>query len=318
MTQARGWNVLCLDPLSFKLCDSELEVFGWEPVAYSGGFDITDRQISVSNVDTAPIDFDIDFDIDLMADVLSPQSTIPQGLKNRIIDRLRSGELPVPPDSELADFIKTLSKFPVPLWQTPAMRTADFEKHLKRQQQRGLDPLPILIFHASEGDVRLIYDIFDSQTNGVIHERVIGKETSPDLYGPLQQLDRLNMVAQIPELGVVIVASQVGKAALLTMTKLRGEKLLHGFRVECRLPFESQEEARRRPRCFLLGIATAPLQGHETDAVGNDDRSPSPERAGSGIRGPRKYRLFLTYCDHTVLTYEIARPDGVDGQVMVF
>ena len=311
-TQPRGWNILCLDPLSFKLCDSELEAFGREPAAYGEGFDITDREMAPANIDRCTSEFNIES----MAALLCPQSTLPQAIKNSIMERVQ--EFRYLPDSALADFIDSIPKIPVPPWQKPATRTPGFEKHLRQLQQRGLDALPILVFHASEGDVRLIYDIFDSRTNGVIHERIIGKDDSSPLYASLQALDRLNMVAQIPELGVVIVASQVGKAAILTMTKLRGEKLIHGFRVECRVPFESQERAGLRPPCFLLGIATAPFQGQEINAAGNDDRSPSPERARSVIRGSRRYRLFLTYCDHTVLTYEIGRPEGMDGQIMVF
>lgn len=118
------------------------------------------------------------------------------------------------------------------------------------------------------------------------------------------------MIHQIPSLGIVAIASQVGRVALLTMTKLsshsKGEPSLLGFRVEHILPFQSQEHRDERPEVPLLGMAVGPVQGHGlrdenicvsgTNTAGDD-----------GEGGDRRYRLLMVYYDHTVLSYEIWR-----------
>lgn len=126
----------------------------------------------------------------------------------------------------------------------------------------------------------------------------------------------MNMIHQIPSLGIVAIASQVGRVALLTMTKLSstsgGQTSLLGFRVEHILPFQSQEFEDQRPEVPLLGMAVGPVQGHglgdenicvsETNTAGDD-----------GKGGDRRYRLLMYYYDHTVLSYEIGRRKEESG-----
>ncbi|KIW51671.1 hypothetical protein PV05_10370 [Exophiala xenobiotica] len=74
------------------------------------------------------------------------------------------------------------------------------------------------------------------------------------------QLDRINMIQQIPELGIVIIASQIGRCAICTLT--RNEKTGDlGLRVDWILPSRKQELRHVRPYMPLLGIATSPVQG---------------------------------------------------------
>ncbi|KAF2491892.1 hypothetical protein BU16DRAFT_530314 [Lophium mytilinum] len=106
--------------------------------------------------------------------------------------------------------------------------------------------------------------------------------------------DRICFIEQIPELGVVIVASSIGRAAVITLTQsdeLDEEDLpkpVYGFRLDHLLPFPEQEKDGWR-RGWMLGIAASPLQGM-LDA-----------------EGVRRWRLMLYYADHTVLAYEIGK-----------
>lgn len=67
-----------------------------------------------------------------------------------------------------------------------------------------------------------------------------------------------------------------------------------------------------------MGIAIGPIQGHETkpDAGSTMDASDScaaRPRVAKGIS--RRFRLIMVYCDHTILSYEISRPN--DGEEML-
>ncbi|KIX96756.1 uncharacterized protein Z520_07476 [Fonsecaea multimorphosa CBS 102226] len=74
-------------------------------------------------------------------------------------------------------------------------------------------------------------------------------------------LDRLNMMLQIPELGIVVVAAQVGRCAVCSLTKNETTGTL-GLRVSWVLPTRKQELLKRiRPFSPLLGIAASPVQG---------------------------------------------------------
>jgi hypothetical protein len=88
-------------------------------------------------------------------------------------------------------------------------------------------------------------------------------------------IDRLNMVLQLPELGVVVVATQIGRCAVCSLTKRTNAGTL-GLRVDWILPTEKQERKGLRPLGPLLGIAASPVQGHfksETSAAsqGSDE-----------------------------------------------
>lgn len=73
-------------------------------------------------------------------------------------------------------------------------------------------------------------------------------------------LDRINMVQQIPELGIVIVATQIGRCAICTTTRNENTGTL-GLRVDWVLPTSKQEARQLRPPMPLLGIAVSPIQG---------------------------------------------------------
>jgi hypothetical protein len=68
----------------------------------------------------------------------------------------------------------------------------------------------------------------------------------------------------------------------------------YAFRIDWLLPTAEQEEKGERPEMMLIGIAASPVQG----------------MLGQWEEGkPRKWRLLLTYADHSVLSYEISSED---------
>lgn len=117
------------------------------------------------------------------------------------------------------------------------------------------------------------------------------------------------MSAQIPSLGVVVLATQKGRVAIMTLTQLETEapdavadsgmalRRVFAFRVDHILPFASQEAAGHRPIAPLHGIAVGPVQG--TEGLSEE---------------LKRWRLLVMYQDQSVLSYEIgrARGDGLD------
>lgn len=145
----------------------------------------------------------------------------------------------------------------------------------------------------NEGDTRIL-------CNGVV------RQTIPDRLQFLETFDRLNMIHQIPELGVVVVGSAAGRAAILTLTTMKHiNPLLSGFRIDWIIPFKSQEDRGVRPEEPLLGIAVSPVQGQGDQGEVADEEGAGPD--ASRRLGTRKYRIMLVYVGHTILSYEIDR-----------
>lgn len=127
------------------------------------------------------------------------------------------------------------------------------------------------------------------------------------------------MILQIPELGVVVIGNQAGRVGILTMTRWQSQKQ-SGYKIECILPFKSQEEQGLRPKKPLMGIAIGPIQGHETkpDAGSTMDASEGGTTGLRAIKGSsRRFRLMIVYCDHTVLSYEISHPNKGEEMLVV-
>ncbi|KAH7364436.1 hypothetical protein BKA65DRAFT_572822 [Rhexocercosporidium sp. MPI-PUGE-AT-0058] len=116
----------------------------------------------------------------------------------------------------------------------------------------------------------------------------------------LDRFDRLNMFAVIPELSLLVVASQKGRVSLFTLTRLEDDFCKVGpvvmFRHDHILPLTGHEKE-SRPLVPLLGMAVGPLQGK-----------------GKNGRVQRKiWRLILHYTDHTILSYELKRNEKQGG-----
>ncbi|RMZ83719.1 hypothetical protein DV738_g1117, partial [Chaetothyriales sp. CBS 135597] len=163
------------------------------------------------------------------------------------------------------------------------------------QSQSGLvDAKPVRIpsiptLHLSQSHLRLI-NLPHSRSPHFFCANIL-KQELPDLYNNMQNnsLQRLNMLQQIPELGIIVIGSQLGRVAVCSLTRAIPSGIL-GIRVDWILPTRRQERNGARPRNHeLLGIA--PKQGEGWEA----------------IEGSRRYRLMMTYSDMTVLTYEVGR-----------
>lgn len=123
----------------------------------------------------------------------------------------------------------------------------------------------------------------------------------------LAHYERLNLCVPIPELGVLLAGSPTGRVAVLTLHQFLfrppppTSAPVYTLRLEHLLPFASQESAGVRPAVQLVGVAAAPLQGHE-------------ERIGA-----RTWRVVLLYKNGRMLNYEIepaaAVGMGVGGSV---
>ncbi|CAI7653727.1 unnamed protein product [Penicillium glandicola] len=80
-------------------------------------------------------------------------------------------------------------------------------------------------------------------------------------YSMFSSCDRLNLVKYLPDLGIVIAASQAGGVAIITLTWQ--EEIGHTFRLDWLLPFRSQEREDEYPTQPLMGIAASPMPGFE-------------------------------------------------------
>ena len=134
---------------------------------------------------------------------------------------------------------------------------------------------------------------------GVVEQRL------GDLRDQLRHFDRLNMLAVIPELSLVVAASQIGRAALITLTRLGDEfssltMPVVMFRLDLILPLKMHEDE-YRPWVPLAGMAVAPLQA-------------SASETGKFWPGQR-WRLLLHYVDQTILSYELYRNE--EGELIV-
>ncbi len=177
------------------------------------------------------------------------------------------------------------------------------------------------VIHTSETNIRFLQDAMKDPT--VIFRHPLIQNLPPNLQA-LARFDRLNMLAQIPELGVVAIATQTGRVGLLALTRMPSSKQL-AFRLDAIVPFESQELEGCRPDAPLLGMALGPIQGRELSSEDAGSDNPSVDGQSEmwrGVECSRRYRLMLTYYDHTVLSYEIDRTttarSGMKDELLVF
>lgn len=179
--------------------------------------------------------------------------------------------------------------------------------------------LPFDILFTSKSDIRVLYSICikgNVRRPDISYDSVRCIEPMyqklPRRVQRLAHTERLNMILQIPELGAIVIGNQIGRVMLLTMTT--SEEFRCGFRVDWLLPLKSQEEKEHRPEVPLLGMAVSPIQGRETMNKCNSQFDPPDPR--NPLETPRTHRLFLLYCDHTILSYEITRsPAARDTRV---
>ncbi|PWY72329.1 hypothetical protein BO70DRAFT_399209 [Aspergillus heteromorphus CBS 117.55] len=115
------------------------------------------------------------------------------------------------------------------------------------------------ILHFSHSDIRLIPHPFASGARVVCGDPLRQPFTHP--IASIRVCDRFNMVKYIPEHGIVVAASQKGRAAIIALTESETTGL--SFRIDWIVPFESQEKYGDRPLIPLLGMSVSPIQGFE-------------------------------------------------------
>jgi hypothetical protein len=160
--------------------------------------------------------------------------------------------------------------------------------------------------------------------------------------------DRFNMVKYIPELGLVVAASQKGRVAIISLTWQ--EEVGFGFRLDWIVPFHTQEQKDERPQSPLLGIAVSPMPGFEvpqdvpcipqgidpTDWLKfnyhilnpeeNDDsssatssRPPSPSQKRTTNSAPTSSADFISFADYTASrghqAYEPNNRHNIDAEL---
>lgn len=107
------------------------------------------------------------------------------------------------------------------------------------------------------------------------------------------------MVHCIPDLSLVVAASQKGRAAIFRLTRVADDFCM---RLDTVLPRESSGGERgreRRPSAALLGVAVSPVQ---------ERRGP---KCSEGMWGRKRWRLMMVYMDGSVLSYELGREQGM-------
>jgi len=168
-------------------------------------------------------------------------------------------------------------------------------KAIRESRLQPISPFPVIQCSASH--IRLI-NVPKAKTPHFFCASAL-KQTLPRHMerSPLIQMDRLNMMQYIPELGIVIIATQIGRCAVCTLTK-KSDTGTPGFRVDWILPTKEQEKNGLRPQATLLGIAAGPVQGRqigEEESSSDEsessfeaeelhtDHSPAPSSEGSSI-----------------------------------
>jgi hypothetical protein len=115
------------------------------------------------------------------------------------------------------------------------------------------------ILHFSQTDIRLIAHPLAPHASVFCGDPL--RQHITRHVGLIQHCDRFIMAKYIPEHGIVVAASQKGRAAVITLTESETAGL--AFRVDWIVPFESQEKYGERPLIPLLGMSVGPMQGFE-------------------------------------------------------
>ncbi len=166
------------------------------------------------------------------------------------------------------------------------------EAHMAAKARRTavpVEPIPTIpAIHCSAAHIRLL-NVPANRTPHFFCGSAL-RQTLPHLMeaNGYVHIDRLNMLQYIPELGIVIIATQLGRCAVCTLTKKPDTGTL-GFRVDWILPTKQQEREGLRPSAApLLGIATGPIQGREI----REDLASSDEDSMSASDEAGKDRVF--------------------------
>ncbi|KAJ5570193.1 uncharacterized protein N7459_009623 [Penicillium hispanicum] len=130
---------------------------------------------------------------------------------------------------------------------------------IKRRLVHPRSPAFFPVIHFSEHNISLAPYPMDSEYEILCKNSLFQRFAfNQDIHSAC---DRFNMVKYIPELGLVVAASQKGRVAIIALTWQ--EEIGYAFRLDWIVPFWSQERDNCRPMLPLLGLAVSPMPGFE-------------------------------------------------------
>ncbi|CAG8088577.1 unnamed protein product [Penicillium olsonii] len=168
---------------------------------------------------------------------------------------------PLRMESGIVDLVEDANEHFDPFKTTPNTIN-DFETHLELQQRYLLHPqnpqfYPVI--HFSEHDISLASYPCDARLQILAQSPLTN--TAPRNLRIHQSCDRMNMIKYIPELGLIIAASQEGRVAIISLTWQA--EIGHSFRIDWIVPFDSQVTDPDYPKVPLMGMAVSPMPGFE-------------------------------------------------------
>ncbi|KAJ5180198.1 hypothetical protein N7492_003408 [Penicillium capsulatum] len=122
----------------------------------------------------------------------------------------------------------------------------------------ALRPTFFPVLHFSERHITLAPYPMNIDVDVLCRNVLFQEDSHPDA---MITCDRFNLVKYVPELGLVVAASQKGRVAIISLT--RNQEVGYAFRIDWILPFYTQEQKRVRPSCPFLGLAVSPMPGFE-------------------------------------------------------
>ena len=287
-----GWSVLCIDPATYWPCNGLIETFGTRRIGFYGNFPSgvwfntrSSESVPDSNV-RSPFSYnpfpedeianipDSDFELSDQ-DRRSPisrelhSSYLTHGLRNAIKKTRLLKTKPSRVLDDLQDFYTIRS-------------TKNMVGAVIAGPAAELGPQFDTLICTSR-DIGLLYDDSEGSSNRMVCESPFDPPCLPYDH------QRINMALQIQELGIIVVAKQEGRVAVLSLNQMRGAPRIKGLRIDRILPLGSQHVPKLPP---MLGMALGPIE------FGQDD----------GF--DRTWRLMLYYFDHTILVYHIRRKFG--------
>lgn len=138
------------------------------------------------------------------------------------------------------------------------------------------------LLHCSASNLRL-FNGPEAESAHVYCASILTQALPPILeVHHFSHFDRLNMIQIIPTLGIVVIASQIGRCAICVLTKSKNGTF--GLRTDWTLPTRKQECHNVRPLKPLLGIAVSPVQG-QTRSEYSESSSEGETHGGWGTDG---------------------------------
>ena len=205
-------------------------------------------------------------------------------MPKRVVDAIKS-------TSDLATALQQHVELKSKLEYALSLKVAKKSESIELEDSMFLFPGQTAIIRTYQHDVELLPPTRCMPKT--ICRNIVKRTMQPAMQPFLAPFERLSFLTVIPELYLLIVASQAGHAALITLTRLdvySSNGPVVNFRMDSIVP-RKQEDRQGGSNCPLYGMAVAPLQS-------------SREK---GASQGRRWRLVLHYYDHTVLSYEISR-----------